>query len=459
MSVPYTPLPPSPEPKQESKESNDSKPQIAIAIDKPLEVVNSTATDVATTLSSLLSGSSTTLGTTGMGIFGTQLTPSAPRSTSVLVPPITIPTDPPPAAATPPLSSPLWRPFGPPEEMLTTTSSSGEKGASSVPEKADVSEVEPMVEDSVKKVTFEIAKTSEEKETCSDSKEMQETESEKFSSTEKLSDPNKVSPDPSHPEKASDPDKPANGDKSSEENKSSADKKDDNDDKEDKADSPYTSYLKDCCPHCGLYTHDDILGYDMLRATFRNWPCICTSVLGFNPFSYMESKEPFPAPSSIKTLDDFVTNMFVNCDSGLVVGITGTTTTEMNKALEKGVDIRPVIDADDNLEGMNEENVSLYVGVRYIRSVVRTLMLEHSRVKSSVAEVQLSREGRNRTSQLQMRSKVVQQTLKYVTIDTTSVYNVYCSFIVFLPCKCVLFSKFRLITNYSNYMYVCICVL
>ena len=366
-------------------------------MDKPLEVVTSTATDVATTLSSLLSGTSTTLGTTGMGIFGTQLTASTVREPPV--PPIEISTDPPLVAATPPLSSPLWRPFGPDvngetkivEEMQTTT-------AAPVESTTDSSSVEPMIEETERKVTFSITETS----TSEPSTESKET--------------------PKESEKSLDSDKPADSAEGKDSDKSSTEKSDNNkqsDNKETKKEespapySSYSSYMKEPCPSCGLYTHDDILGYDMLRATFRNWSCICTSILGFNPFPYMESKQPFPAPSSIQILDNFMNNMFVNCDSGLIVGITGTTTTEMNTALEKGVDIRPVLEADDNLEGMNEANISLYVGVRYIRSVVRTLMLEHSRVKNSVSEVQLSREGRNRTTQLQMRSKIVQQILKY----------------------------------------------
>lgn len=415
MSVPYNPPPPSPDPKKESSSSDSKQPDIAIAVDKPLEVVTSgAATDVATTLSSLLSGTSTTLGTTGMGIFGTQLTSSTPRSSSsVTVPPLNI-TDPPLAFATPPLKSPLWRPFGPEVASDIKTAEEMQEQGADIEGKGDpmedmntattpISIVESMNEDSdkTKKVTFAVEKT----------------QSSETSQPEEIND--KKSPEPSNTVKSSDPDDSVinntteppggDGDKSTAEEDKTTDEKSN---ESDKADSPLSSYMKDCCPSCGLYTHDDILGYDMLRATFRNWQCICTSILGFNPFHYIESDKPCPKPSSIKILDNFITNMVVNCDSGLIVGITGTTTTEMNSALEKGVDIRPVLDADDNLEGLNKLNLPLYVGVRFIRSIVRVLMLEHSRVKSSVAEVQLSREGRNRSSQLQMRSKIVQQVLK-----------------------------------------------
>ena len=395
----------SPDPKPDSKDSSDgTKTEIAIAVDKPLGSDLSTGADVATTLSSLLSGTNTTLGTTGMGIFGTQVAASTPRATPTLAPLTTDGTNSPPfvsAPHSPPLSSPLWRPFGP---DLMTDSKSIEDTTQATTTEAD--DVEPMVEDKdnkTRKVTFATVATPANT-TESEGDTTLKADSDKLSTPQKAQDPAvkdpavKSSKDPAtKPSECEDNQEKPSDEKSAE---------------TDKPDSPLSSYLRDCCPSCGLYTHDDILGYDLLRATFRNWPCICTSILGFDPFPYLESKEPFPTPSSIESLDRFISNMFINCDSGLIIGITGTMTSEMNTALEKGVDIRPVLEADDNIENMNESNVSMYVGLRYIRSVVRTLMLEHSRVKSSVADVQLSREGRNRSSQLQIRSKIVQQILK-----------------------------------------------
>ncbi len=430
ISVPYTPIPPSPDPKKETTKTNDTKPQIAIAVDKPLEVVTSTATDVSSTLSSLLSGTSTTLGTTGMGIFGTQLTTSTIRNPPL--PPIEISTDT-PVSAVSPLSSPLWRPFGPVvnnesimmEEMQKTADTTSTN-------KSDSTSAEPMVDDSERKVTFDITET-----TANDiaSKE----------GKEKSLDSDK----PTDPVDTKESDK-----SSTDDDKTDKDKKSDDKEKEESPapySSTYSSYMKDPCPHCGLYTHDDILGYDMLRSSFRNWPCICTTILGFNPFPCMESKTSFPALSTIQTLDNFMNNMFVNCDSGLIVGCTGTMITEMNNAFEKGVDIKPVLEADDNLEGMDETNISLYVGVRYIRSVVRTLMLEHSRVKNSVSEVQLSREGRNRTTQLQMRSKIVQQILKYVP----SVYMyMYCCVEMYMYMCTIVHVYIFTHTLLHEYMYV-----
>lgn len=418
VSVPYNPPPPSPDTKKESTTTTDSKqPEIAIAVDKPLEV----DTDVATTMSSLLSGTNTSLGTTGMGIFGTQLTSSTPltstsstsTSSAVTVPPPLNITDPPLAFATPPLKSPLWRPFGPDvdpkntpaeEPSIINEENKGDQMETTITPSSGIESTSDEA-DKMKKVTFAVEK-------IQSSEDIQEDEI--HADVENLAQPSTTTADLN--ESLTDSTEPAqttDGEKSStvaEDDKTATDETDGS----DKPDSPLSAYIqvKDCCPSCGLYTHDDILGYDMLRATFRNWQCICTSILGFNPFHYIDSDLPFPKPSSIKTLDNFVTNMVVNCDSGLIVGITGTTTTEMNNALEKGIDIRPVLEADDNLEGMDKSNLSLYVGVRFIRSIVRVLMLEHSRVKSSVAEVQLSREGRNRNSQLQMRSKIVQQVLK-----------------------------------------------
>ena len=405
VSVPYSHMASSPDPKPDSKDTTDgTKTEIAIAVDKPLGSDLSTGADVATTLSSLLSGTNTTLGTTGMGIFGTQVAASTPRATPTLAPlTMTGGIDSPPSVSapqSPPLSSPLWRPFGP--DLNTDSKLSEDTTQATCTTHVEADDVEPMVEDNdnkTRKVTFATASTPIVEAKNEGDVTSLEADSDKLSTPKKTPDPDVKSSDPATkaPEGEKNQEKPSD-EKSTE---------------TDKPDSPLSSYLRDCCPSCGLYTHDDILGYDLLRATFRNWPCICTSILGFNPFPYIESKEPFPTPSSIQALDRFISNMFINCDSGLIIGITGTMTSEMNTALEKGVDIRPLLEADDDsLENMNESNVSMYVGLRYIRSVVRTLMLEHSRVKSSVADVQLSREGRNRSSQLQIRSKIVQQILK-----------------------------------------------
>ena len=65
----------------------------------------------------------------------------------------------------------------------------------------------------------------------------------------------------------------------------------------------------------------------------------------------------------------------------------------MNKSLEANADLSQV-DLQGDLRGLTESNVALYVGMRFLKSVVRIMSLEHSRVKNM--SVELPSQGRER---------------------------------------------------------------
>ena len=91
----------------------------------------------------------------------------------------------------------------------------------------------------------------------------------------------------------------------------------------------------------------------------------------------------------------------------------------MNQALESNADLS-LVDLHGNLEGLSEVNVALYVGVRFLKSVVRILSLEHSRVKNSNVELpNLSRERRGRGGQGE-NSKELLENIRYVGFHAVS---------------------------------------
>ena len=134
------------------------------------------------------------------------------------------------------------------------------------------------------------------------------------------------------------------------------------------------------------------IGKSMLLSVFTSWPCIVTTILGFCP-PFLSPSGSIGKLSSVQILDDFVISLFLNCDKSLVSSLVSTIIAHMNKSLEANADLSQV-DLQGDLRGLTESNIALYVGMRFLKSVVRIMSLEHSRVKNM--SVELPSQGRER---------------------------------------------------------------
>lgn len=142
-------------------------------------------------------------------------------------------------------------------------------------------------------------------------------------------------------------------------------------------------------------------GMKMLQALFTCWPSVVVTILGFYPDP--ASSEP-PASSrlwSAQDLDNFIIGLFLNCDKSLLQSLLSTITERINQALARGESFHSVA-VNGSLDAINESNLPLYVGRRFLNAVVRVLALEHSRVKTSIVELSTpSHDGRGSSRQQQ----------------------------------------------------------
>lgn len=136
----------------------------------------------------------------------------------------------------------------------------------------------------------------------------------------------------------------------------------------------------------GTVTNAAVVGNAMLDAVFTSWPCVVTTVLGFCPSFLTDTPASSLKLSPVQMLDNFVVTLYLNCDKNQLSCFVNTIISKMNSSLEKNADLSNV-DFSEGLERINELNLPLYVGVRFLNSVVRLFALEHSRVKSSVVEL------------------------------------------------------------------------
>ena len=151
---------------------------------------------------------------------------------------------------------------------------------------------------------------------------------------------------------------------------------------------------------------------DLLGALVKNWPCVVTTVLGHYPCEKLsdynfkgivtpqdlERQKYRPARlSSVQQLDDFTTDLILNCKDSVINSLVGTIVGKMNSVLDENCDISVLLkhmDTQDiDLKKLNESTRTLLVGKRFLNSVVRILALEHSRVRNAFVELHQQRQG------------------------------------------------------------------
>jgi E3 ubiquitin-protein ligase EDD1 len=155
-----------------------------------------------------------------------------------------------------------------------------------------------------------------------------------------------------------------------------------------------TTYPRKGCSSCKLHGMELINGYSLVENLYYTWPCIATAILGFNPY---ETYDTPPTVLSSLELDHFVNKMFVTVEGQIIIMFTKSICLKMNEAMREGEDVS-LINIHDDLKGMTPSNIPLYVGLRFLGSVVRTLVLEHSRVKGTLVELPPSRDGSNQAA-------------------------------------------------------------
>jgi len=141
-----------------------------------------------------------------------------------------------------------------------------------------------------------------------------------------------------------------------------------------------------------------------LKMLFSDWPSIVMVVLGFNP-ACVESS--VPAICSVNLLDNFTTDLVLNCSSLVISYLVDAIITRLNPALHSCPDasfIMKDLDLSDpevvqEYLGLGEVGVVLLVGRRFLGSVVRVLALEHSRIKNRFLEMQQARAAAATASQ------------------------------------------------------------
>ena len=183
------------------------------------------------------------------------------------------------------------------------------------------------------------------------------------------------------------------------------------------------------------------VGAQILNALVTSWPAIVATVLGFYPPHVTSSVTKTNCGSgflnqgefqrcnlsqesnhsvsnetkskstdklefcSVHSLDSFTTNLILNCEEPTIDTLVGTIVDKMNAAVcnsvDKDSDVELSLLLDDvdftkpaeEVCTLNDHNVALLVGQRFLNSVVRLQGLEHSRVKNAFVEMQQMRQS------------------------------------------------------------------
>ena len=135
---------------------------------------------------------------------------------------------------------------------------------------------------------------------------------------------------------------------------------------------------------------------DMLLSLVTNWPCLVCTILGFyvakqQAEGEVPSNEAAPARQlcPVHLLDGFTADLVLSADRATVFALVTTIVERMNACLDTpGC---PQVDtlsfSADGLRLLTKGNQALFVGKRFLGSVVRVLALEHSRVKNTFSEM------------------------------------------------------------------------
>ena len=364
--------------------------KISISVNEPIDVVTVTSSTTPTPLSTLLGSEAQSLGTTGMGIFGTALTTESSPNVTTPTMPVSITT---PILDTP-ISQPvtsaskstLWRPYSNADEQ-DSTETSLDSGTSmgislrseSVGTGGDSNSVLTSVITAVSDIDNKVSVVSSTK------------AAKLFSSSLTPTTPTQQS---------------VTLGEGTESQEKGVELQEDTQEVESKKEEVGDGKKK--CSTCDFAEITYLGGADFLYTLFSNWPCIVITILGYNPLAH--SKAPPPNLCTVHALDSFVQRLYANGDIAILLRLNSTIVRHMNECLEKGQD---VLDVDlGHPEHINEDNLALYVGMRFLRAVVRILALEHSRVKGAISDVPTSREGRARNQQYQNQSRILMDMIK-----------------------------------------------
>ena len=141
-----------------------------------------------------------------------------------------------------------------------------------------------------------------------------------------------------------------------------------------------------------------------LKMLFSDWPSIVMVVLGFDPACVELTLPPI---CSVNLLDNFITDLVLNCSSLMISYLVDAIITRLNPAIQSCPDaslIMKDLDLSDpevvqEYLSLGEVGVALLVGRRFLGSVVRVLALEHSRIKNRFLEMQQARAAAATASQ------------------------------------------------------------
>lgn len=141
--------------------------------------------------------------------------------------------------------------------------------------------------------------------------------------------------------------------------------------------------------------------FDILSILATNWPVVVTTILGVFPdtakasdasevFISGSSKSKSLPLSPVHLLDNFTTDLILNCDESIINTLVATIVNRMNKAISSDsvLSLGSLNFREINLSKIDESTVALLVGKRFLNSLVRVLGLEHSRVKNMFLEMQ-----------------------------------------------------------------------
>ena len=141
---------------------------------------------------------------------------------------------------------------------------------------------------------------------------------------------------------------------------------------------------------------------DLLQSLVTNWPCVVSTILGFYVAKQHKQDEgevpkdaaPVHQLSPVHLLDSFTADLVLNADRATVFTLVATIVERMNAYMDTPmcVQVDAVTFDPEGLKLLTEENQAVFVGKRFLGSVVRVLALEHSRVKNTFAELQQMRD-------------------------------------------------------------------
>ena len=155
-------------------------------------------------------------------------------------------------------------------------------------------------------------------------------------------------------------------------------------------------------PGCSSKTNTFSDSSNMVKMLFSNWSSIVTIVLGFDP--NLSSSYSIASPrtlSSVHLLDNFTTDLILNCSDHMINHFVNAIINQLNVAIQSSSDLLLLVQEIDYADPeaiaryleCGDVGVAFLVGKRFLNSVVRILALEHSRIKNRFLEMQQARQA------------------------------------------------------------------